>query len=930
MKSAFSTILILFILMTVVAGQHYAMAGTEALLAQFQQPPAEARPFVRWWWNGCYLDKTEIAREIDILKQAGIGGFEINPIALPPVTRKPSIPQLAWLSDEWNQLVKYTADLAHQQDMIADLIVGSGWPFGGEFLRPDQILQKLDLITVDINGPKRYQANIDELIKKESSALKSADADADPALLSARRLFVRLILDGIDSIDQVQDLSGHIDPTGVLNIAVPSGKHTLCIGIIVKGFRTVVHGSPGAMGPVLDHYNKQSVLDYLNRMSDALDPAFGGRLGNGIRAVFCDSIELAGANWTNDMSKEFATRRGYAIEPWLPWLIDFKKPVTPGAKLRDAVRRARYDFCKTLTELFLERFTRTYHDWCHAHGAISRYQAYGIPFLMEMAEGYKIPDIPETNNWLFSEPDSHGFLVWTKYCSSGGHLTGRNIISTEAMTNTRGVFRATLQQIKAADDYNFIMGINHSVLHGFNYSPLSAGFPGWVRYGAYFSEQNSWWPYLRYWTDYNARLSAVFQSTSPVVQVAIMGPTADIWSVDGLARPPFHQTPWYLHQLWKTISNCGATSDYLGEATLQQAEFKDGEIHYGPMQYQALIVCDVESLQPKTVRALADYAQSGGQIAFINRLPDRAPGLDQATSNDQTVKQTIADIVQRNNRSVRLLRAPGKPALLHWTDELLDQLGIKRSVQFNQLNPNLYQIHTRYESADLFFLCNQNERDAIRAKAQLQTGNLTAWRWDPHTGQATAIKQGQDANQIQIDLPPLESLLLVYDNQAGVAIEMEKRYQTQRALTINTPWQASFQPVQSQPFTLARFELADLSQSKDPRLNQFAGTVTYKTNINLNPNMTRVQLDLGMVGDISEVVLNGKSLGVRWYGQHTYDLNQAVRPGSNTLQIKVTTTLNNLTRTIKEVEAARWYPARGEKPLVPAGLIGPVAIQYQH
>ncbi len=49
----------------------------------FQNPPVESRLFVRWWWNGNRLDKNEILRELDVMKEAGIGGVEINHIAFP-------------------------------------------------------------------------------------------------------------------------------------------------------------------------------------------------------------------------------------------------------------------------------------------------------------------------------------------------------------------------------------------------------------------------------------------------------------------------------------------------------------------------------------------------------------------------------------------------------------------------------------------------------------------------------------------------------------------------------------------------------------------------------------------------------------------------------------------------------------------------------
>ena len=45
----------------------------------FKNPPAVYRPFVRWWWNGNKVNKEELARELSILKNAGIGGVEITP-----------------------------------------------------------------------------------------------------------------------------------------------------------------------------------------------------------------------------------------------------------------------------------------------------------------------------------------------------------------------------------------------------------------------------------------------------------------------------------------------------------------------------------------------------------------------------------------------------------------------------------------------------------------------------------------------------------------------------------------------------------------------------------------------------------------------------------------------------------------------------------
>ena len=53
------------------------------LYKQFQNPASKYHPFVRWWWNGDKVEAGELVRELHLLKNAGIGGVEINPISFP-------------------------------------------------------------------------------------------------------------------------------------------------------------------------------------------------------------------------------------------------------------------------------------------------------------------------------------------------------------------------------------------------------------------------------------------------------------------------------------------------------------------------------------------------------------------------------------------------------------------------------------------------------------------------------------------------------------------------------------------------------------------------------------------------------------------------------------------------------------------------------
>jgi hypothetical protein len=101
------------------------LVASEDLFKLFQNPPASAKPFVRWWWNGSCIELDELERELDVMQAAGIGGVEINPIAKPGGGDPVDCECYDWLSPEWNQRVKGIIEMDKQRDMAVDLIMGS-------------------------------------------------------------------------------------------------------------------------------------------------------------------------------------------------------------------------------------------------------------------------------------------------------------------------------------------------------------------------------------------------------------------------------------------------------------------------------------------------------------------------------------------------------------------------------------------------------------------------------------------------------------------------------------------------------------------------------------------------------------------------------------------------------------------------------------
>jgi len=904
------------------------------LFSSFKNPPVEARPFVRWWWNGNHITSKEIIRELDVLQAAGIGGVEINPIAMPEEAADIGTKPVEWLSREWTRLLVSAAKDAKRRGMITDIIVGSGWPFGGEFLKEEEMIQRIITNKIPFSGGDRITEDKENLVEKAVKA--QSRQEGEPARRS-EIFFLQLVPANPSGIEGIIDLTEKFKADDNLVFDVPPGKYDLVYGILQRGHREVVHGAPGAAGPVMDHYNSDVTLAYLNRLKKISEDT-GIPLNELIRALFCDSIELAGANWTDGFEEVFYQTYDYHIEPYYPFVFYDAYQGYPGEEytesFMDDIKRVRYDYNRLLVSVFLKNFTQVFQDFCTDNGLKCRYQAYGTPFLMGMLEGNMIVDIPESNNWIYSSDmdseewiwnQNHGYMIWNMYAASGGHLNGRDIVSCEAMTNTRGVFKTSMEEIKRNDDMNFITGINHTILHGFNYSPPEAGFPGWVRYGAYFNEQNPWWPYFSKWADYNARLSCVFQLSSPVKNIAVLGPTGDIWSENGLIRVPFHTKPWYCYRLWEPLSQAGSSCDYINERIIQESKMVDGTLDYGPMSYQAVFLAGIRSLDPQTALALQDFVEEGGKLVVIDSIPSRSLSLIDDVENDATVQNVFNSIIKEYpERVISVIGPQTEEDILIWTTALLKRLKIDTNVEIENPDKNAFQIQMVQDNKDFFFFTNSNQSKEVILHAVFPTGKKTPWIWNPEDGTRKVFPYKKNRNDLIIELQPLQSMLLVFDPDMDSEPDGDSQQRADSLMKIlDGPWKAKFDHINGQSFERNFENLTDFGLSNELQLNTFAGTVYYSTTFSSAGNGH--WLDLGEVNrGVSEVYLNGNLLGVNWYGRPLFFLDNTLREGENLLEIRYSNTLSNYCKSLKDNPTAQQW-TRGYDN-ISSGLEGDVRI----
>jgi beta-galactosidase/beta-glucuronidase len=158
--------------------------------------------------------------------------------------------------------------------------------------------------------------------------------------------------------------------------------------------------------------------------------------------------------------------------------------------------------------------------------------------------------------------------------------------------------------------------------------------------------------------------------------------------------------------------------------------------------------------------------------------------------------------------------------------------------------------------------------------------------------------------------------------------------------TIQNSWTVAFDSKRGGPAQPVVFEhLKDWSKENDPAIKYYSGTAVYTTTFdfkNTDEPLSKAYLYADNIASIAEVYVNGQECGVIWTAPYRVDITKALRPGKNELKIEVTNTWFNRMKgdlllpekeRITQTNAPFWAK---DKPLLPAGLLGPVTLLVEY
>ncbi|MGA2849834.1 MAG: glycosyl hydrolase, partial [Terracidiphilus sp.] len=702
------------LMLVVVACVH---GRAQDLREGFLNPPADARPMMRWWWFGPAVTKPELKKELETMAGAGIGGVEIQPVyPLMLDDEATGIKNLQYMSPEFLDDVGYANETARALGLRVDITLGSGWPYGGPRTTLALAAGKLKVAAVPVSGGAVIQ----------------------PALAEGDRFIAAFVVAGTEkSFDAAR--AKRIDLRGG-PIASGAGTQTALFFIASHTLQTVKRPAAGAEGYVLDHFSRAAIDEHLTDVARPLVNAFGDKPPY---SVFSDSLEVYGSDWTAELPAEFEQRRGYDLIPHLPELL------AGGTAEAESVR---HDWGETLSDLIRENYLRPITQFAEAHQSRFRSQTYGEPAVTLADEA--VPNLPEGEG-----PQWRAFS-FTRWASSASHLYGRNVTSAETWTWLHSpAFRATPLDMKAEADRMFLLGVNQIVGHGYPYSPPGAGEPGWSLYAAaVFNSHNPWFAVMPDVTKYLQRMSWLLRQGKPANDVAILLPEDDGQAAftPGHVAVTDEMKKRITPALMGTILDAGYNVDYIDAATIDKL---------GAIPYPVLVIPPTDRIPLSTYKKIESYASTGKVIA-LGKTPTMGPGL-----MEQRDSAEIASLSERLFKS-----SDHKGILVSSVSELagalhravvpdLDAKGKVEGVGF---------IHRKLADSDVYFVANTSN-EPVDGSVRFRTDRPAIESWNPDGGAVLLAKAWSKGARIPLMLAPYESqVFVIEDHLSTAAKEAEK------------------------------------------------------------------------------------------------------------------------------------------------------------
>lgn len=790
--------------------------------------------------------------------------------------------------------------------------------------------------------------------------------------------------------NKVINLTDKIDANGRLQWDIPKGKWTIMrFGMRNNGVVSRPAPLPG-LGFECDKFDTTHLNSYFDNYLGKLIRKTGKTSEvekcGGWTMLHIDSWEMSSQNWSDNFRGEFTRRRGYDPLTYLPV---YAGKIIDNTEVSE---RFLWDVRQTAMELTVENYATHLKTLGRRYGLTLSLQ----PYDMNPASDFDLgaaADMPSCEFWA----DGYGYnaVFGCTEAISIAHIYGRNIVEAEAFTaHKEEGWTLYPETVKNQGDWAFGSGINRFVYHTFAHKPFLSERvrPGMSMgpYGVHWDRGQTWWKMSSAYHRYITRCQYILRQGCAVADILYL----NMEGAPHVFTPPvsvFISDSIHSNNNWFNFRNQPSMPDRRGynfdvcspAALIELAEVSNNGIVFpSGISYKALVLPNTPTMTPQLLHKIETLVKDGGIV--IGNPPVKSPSLTDYPACDTELRQ-CAKRIWRNTSTVSDTETESKygKGMMLWGGiysqyaeneiypnyqviaDLLNRLGEKED--FVSKSGKVRYTHRTIENkatsgtelpanSEIYFVANRTDktfRDTCTFRA-IGVPEL----WNPVDGNILSIENYDVANgttSIPLEFAAYQSWFVVFDNSLN-ATKSKKVFrltESKEIKRIDEAWEVTFDTLLGGPAT-ARFDkLTDWSKHDDERIRYYSGTATYRTTFDINEfdKKAPLYLDLGTVGNIALVKLNGKDLGIVWTAPWQIDISGIVKKTGNNLEIEVVNLwvnrfigderlpydgvkdgkfpdwlLNNTPRTSGRITftTVRYY--KQDSPLLESGLLGPVKV----
>jgi len=369
----------------------------------------------------------------------------------------------------------------------------------------------------------------------------------------------------------------------------------------------------------VDTLSREVIAKFIRSTHEEYKKELGADFGGKMPGFFTDEPQYFryATVWSDTLPEKFSERYGYDIFSALDAMfVDF-----------DGAPEFRYDYWHLTHDLFIDAFVKQIYEWCEANGCKLTGHAVEETFLagqmwccggvMPFYEYEHIPGIDHLGRGY-----DQGLAA--KQLGSVAAQLGKKKVLSE-MFGCCG-WDVSPQELKKITESQYVAGINIMCQHLYPYSERGQRKRD---YPAHYSEHLPWHAELAGFNEYYNRLGYTLAQGKEIAPVLVLHPIHSCWlnykrEVDG---PSVAELDGSVRQVIASLYDRHIAFHFGDEDIMaRHATVENGKLRIGEIEYSAVVLPKIYSLDPSTVKILKEYSAQGGRFLLADGMPDRING----------------------------------------------------------------------------------------------------------------------------------------------------------------------------------------------------------------------------------------------------------------------------------------------------------------